>query len=576
MSELTPDRAMTAPETVCAGSSTLLSVRLLSGIARLAETCPWALFLAISLCCGWSRLHALTSRHLDHDELFTFYISQARTLGDLLHLSQTVDLHPPLSYLLVRASFSIFGVSSWSCRLPFLLAFFIAGALLFWEIRRLLSPVYACISLILFWSNPFAWQAEEARPYSLVACFAAMMLVSWLQAIDESKPTRRLALVALVTGGFGLLLSHVLGVVPYAVFSGAELVRFWKRRKYDWSLWTALCVPLFSVLTYLPLIHSRSGMLFAREYAATPRRIASFYWEAVRHVATPLVVIALISILWPLMQRSKPRVRPTQSPADIPLGFLLVGFSITPLVIASLFAHTGTAFFDRYGIVLVIPLALGPAFVLGRRTSRDRLAGTAVALVLATAFTFNGWGKAWLIEQLAGIAPASVAGKLDYIFAPPPLWHWNTPPIPNNLAQEVRTAPAVSHLEAVEPELPIVAHTGLTFLELDHQENPQVTQRLYFVSDEKAAAGIAHDTVFAHYERLKELFPIRGRIEPYCGFLSAHPHFLVIGAYNNPQGWLLRRLDLDGAQIRVVGICLSNTEQCQIYDVKVSSPHCQP
>jgi 4-amino-4-deoxy-L-arabinose transferase-like glycosyltransferase len=570
-----PDRVMTAPGTVRTGSSPLLSVRALSAIARLAETRPWVFFIALSLFCAWGRLHALTSRHLDHDELFTFYIAQARTLGDLLHLSRTVDLHPPLSYLLVRASFSIFGITSWSCRLPFLLAFFIAGGLLFWLTRHLLSAVYACSVVLLFWSNPFAYQAEEARPYSLVVCFTAMMLVSWRRAIDEEEPTRRLALVVLITSGFGLLLSHVLAVIPYGMFLAAELVRFWKQRKYDWSLWAAFFVPLSAVVFYLPLLHSHSGMLFAREYAATPRRIASFYWESVRHVATPLLAIAVISVLWPVLRRTKPAFVYARTPTDLPFGLLLFGFSATPLVIASLFAHTGTAFFDRYGIVLVIPLALGPAFILGRRTSCDWLAGTAVALLLATVFTLNSWGKAWLIEQVAGIAPPSVAARLDYIFAPPPLWHWSTPPIPDNLVEEFRNAPTVSHLDAVEPELPIVAHTGLTFLELDHQESTQVTQRLYFISDERAAAGIAHDTVFGHYERLKELFPIRGRIEPYCGFVAAHPHFLVVGAYNNPQGWLLRRLDQDGAEIRVSGICPANTEQCQIYDVKVRSPQCQ-
>src|ERR1019366_7641814 len=94
-------------------SSPFLSVRLLLAIAHFAETHGWLLCAAISLFCGWGRLNAMVTRHLDHDEIFTFYIAQAPTLRQLFKLSHIVDLQPPLSYLLVRASFAIFGVSSW-------------------------------------------------------------------------------------------------------------------------------------------------------------------------------------------------------------------------------------------------------------------------------------------------------------------------------------------------------------------------------------------------------------------------------------------------------------------------------
>ncbi len=119
----------------------------------------------------------------------------------------------------------------------------------------------------------------------------------------------------------------------------------------------------------------------------------------------------------------------------------------------------------------------------------------------------------------------------------------------------------------------MVANTGLTFVEVDRQESVQVAQRLYFLADEKAASAIAHDTVFAHYELVKQAFPvIRGTVEPYHAFIAAHPRFVVIGAYNNPQGWLLRKLDRDGAKLQVIGTCAGYSEDCQIYEVNVRPP----
>ena len=577
MSVRARSRTTLADSKLRSGSSPFFTVRLLLGVARFAESYGWLLFAAISLGCGWGYLNNLASRHLDHDELFTFYIAQAPNLRQLFKLTHTIDLHPPLSYLLVRASFAIFGVSSWSCRLPFLLAYFVAAALLFFLLSRLLSPIYALIATLFLWSTPLARLSNEARPYSMLLCFATLMFVSWYQAAEGDGLTgRRWSLVTVVAGGFGLLLSHVLGLLAYAAFFGAELLRLWIRRKPDWRLWVALSVPLISVLAYLPLIRNRSTMLFAEEFRVTPLRLASFYWESIRYLLTPLAVIALVALLWPLSRKQTLASLPA-NPRTIwaPLGFLLASLSFVPLATGILFARNGTAFFDRYGIVWLIPLATVPAIILSYRTQHDRLAGTAVALLSVTLFFFNASGKPWLVEQLSSLVPARAAARVLYVLALPPIIPTHNPPVPSYLRAELATALQVSNLDSVAPELPLVANTGLTFLELDRQERAPVAQRLYLLTDEEAAAAIAHDNVFAHYELVKEAFPIRGKVEPYCKFISAHPRFVVVGAYDNPQGWLLRKLEQDGAKLRVIGTCRGNTEDCQIYEISVRRGQCQ-
>src|ERR1700691_6133261 len=149
MTSIARSRPMRAASKVGSGSSSFFTVRLLYAIAAFAEIHSWLVFAAICLGCGWGRMANLNSRHLDHDEIFTFYIAQAPTLRELLRLTHRIDLHPPLSYLLVRTSFAIFGVSAWSCRLPFLLAFLGTSVLLFVFLRRLLSPVYGLMAILL-------------------------------------------------------------------------------------------------------------------------------------------------------------------------------------------------------------------------------------------------------------------------------------------------------------------------------------------------------------------------------------------------------------------------------------------
>jgi len=126
------------------------------------------------------------------------------------------------------------------------------------------------------------------------------MLASWYRATevrDTGATSRRWALLTMAVAGFGLLLSHVLGVLPYAAFFGAELVRLRIRRKPDWSLWIALLAPAISVLTYLPLFRSHAAILFTEQYRVTPMRSSIVTCDPLPFLVIPLLVAALISIL---------------------------------------------------------------------------------------------------------------------------------------------------------------------------------------------------------------------------------------------------------------------------------------
>jgi Dolichyl-phosphate-mannose-protein mannosyltransferase len=579
MSSFAPSETIRPISRVSPGSSPFLTVRLIRFAALFADNHGWLLFAAICLSCGWGAMNAMVVRHLNHDELFTFYIAQAPSLGELLKISHTVDLQPPLAYLLVRLSFAIFGVSSWACRLPFLVAYFVSSAIVFYFLRRLLSPTYGLIGTLLLWSNPLAYLAREARPYSILLCFTTLMLVSWYLAVAvEGWAGRSKALALVMASGFGLLLSHVFGLLVYAAFFVAEVLRFAIRRKADWTLWAMLLVPLCSVVTYLPLLHNHSTILFAKEYHVTPILLLSFYWESIRFLITPLAFIALLAALWPLWRTEVQVTMPVISRATyISFGFLLTVISLMPLAIGILLGRMGTAFFNRYGVVWLVPLAIVPALILGYCTGRNRIAGLAAVLMLTVMLVFNTAGKAWLVDQVSNLVPPGAAAKALYVVCPPPIIPVHYPPTPRYLEAELATAPFISHLDSVAPELPMVANTGLTFVEVDHQETAQVAQRLYMLTDEEAASTIAHDTVFAHYEEVKQAFPvIRGKVEPYQAFIAAHPRFVVLGAYNNPQGWLLRKLDRDGANLRVIGTCTGYSEDCQIYEVSVRPDNLEP
>src|SRR5258708_30231433 len=102
-------------------------------------------------------------------------------------------------------------------------------------------------------------------------------------------------------------------------------------------------------------------------------------------------------------------------------GVLLAALSLMPLAIGILFARTSTAFFDRYGVVWLIPFAVVPAIALAYATQCDRLAATATALFIAVLFFFNSSGKSLILDHVSQLAPARAASKWLSVLALPPM-----------------------------------------------------------------------------------------------------------------------------------------------------------
>ncbi|MGC2245805.1 MAG: hypothetical protein WA609_04315, partial [Terriglobales bacterium] len=346
----------------------------------------------------------------------------------------------------------------------------------------------------------------------------------------------------------------------------------------DWRLWCALTVPLISALTYLPLIRIQSGLLFSEYSQASPRRLAICYWEHFRYSITPLALVLLIAIAWELLSNQQNTPRPVSSRAAAASFISLLFFLfLVPLEIYFIFSHTGSPFYERYGVVALVPCALVPALFLAWRTNGNRWAGACVAFLLGALLIFNTSGKAWLVESLSNVAEAQIATKLLYLVAPPPVAPpaLKPPPVPFYLEDTANRAPTISHLGSVDPQLPFVAGSGPTFLELDHYQDAAFTRRLYLLTNPIAAATIVHNTVFDHYELLKAVFPIHGRVENYCTFVREHPQFIVLGGYNYPDTWLLKKLEMDGAKLSIAGKYNDGViEEHDIYKVLVKNDTC--
>lgn len=497
-------------------------------------------------------------RPLWHDELFTFYIARSTTLARMWQAIRSVDLNPPLSYLLTRASLHFFKPPTFACRLPSMLAFLAGSLLLFAFLQRKTTAIYASLGVLMLWNSSFFYYATEARPYGLMFAFTMVMLLGWQRA---TRDERRLPdLLFLAFGGFGLLLSHVFGVCALTAFWLAEAVRCYLRKKADWALWACLLLPLVSCATYVSMVHNESVILFPPQWQPSVERTASIYVNQIRMVFFPLLVMLLLAAVW----RSKPSTR--AFPLRLPEAVLLGGLLLVPIEISLLLARSHGALFERYAIVAVIPLAMLPVLSLGWSTRCNAVAGVLLAACLIPSLYVPL--RALVVEDLPAIlSPRETAQVVKWVF-PPPLIDRSVKYLDASYGKSVSSPPVrLSALDDLHSDLPIVAASALTFLEMDNRETGAVARRLYYLTDQEASAQIAHATLFESYGELKRVFPIRGTIERYQDFVRENPRFLVVGTYGYPEDWLLQKLQADGAAARLAWEIPPSYKDQDVYEI---------
>ncbi len=470
-------------------------------------------------------------RHLWFDELLTYHLANASNLGRLFHLVKQWDLNPPLLHLLAHASLRLAGGNPIAIRFPSVVEFYFASLFLFWYTARKLGWSYASLPVLILWVSPIFQYATEGRPYALLCFWFCCLLLLWDIAVTEKRTPWVVAGVALAT--FGLLNSHVIAPLSLLPFLIAELARYIRSKKPDYALWAALLLPLVTVALYVPFYKSfESVTYYPVAFQASLGKAVSFYWHTSSSVFLFVAVAALSGWLYLRIKLvSKGSSSVNLSPLRISEWALFSVLTIAPLLLDFIMMSKDAPFWGRYCITSALGIYFLFALLLARILRYAYQAGfvaTAVAAVLLLASRI--------------ILPA-----------------YNTVahPAPSNVAQ----------FEAIDPGLPIVVASGLTFVEMGQYENRQLLSRLFYLQDRDAAIRFAHATLFEDFGDFQRDLKFPGTIESYARFLRDHRHFLVFGTFDYPEDWLLRKLAFDGAIITRVGAFATPYKDKTLYDV---------
>jgi hypothetical protein len=474
------------------------------------------------------------TRRLWYDELLTYHIAIASSLGRLFDVFKKWDLNPPTTSLLSRISINLFGDNALAVRLPSILEFYAGSLFLFFYVRRKASTAYAAIPLLILWYSPFFRYATEARSYALVFMFFSSLLLCW--DIATTSKHRRAAVWGAGISTAGLVAAHVFSVLSIVPFLAAEMVRSIQRRKPDYALWSALLIPCIGVLSYEPLIASyRRIIYYPPEFQASLTKAFSFYWHNLLEIVLVLFLVLAAGVAVTKTNHGSGRVPAPPGESAWPTLVLFGVLLANPVILNLVLSRGHGAFWDRYCITTAVAAFLLFGLWLARKFSPLPARAGAIA------------GACLIAIQVVVLPLIS-----EFRYGSP--------------------AKNAAVLQKVKPDLPLVAASGLTFVEISQYENASIVSRLYYLTDRCAAIRYAHATLFERMGDLVKDFGLRGTVEPYTKFISQHQQFLVLGTFGYPEDWLLDKLVADGATVTPAGYLPIPYKDKSVYEVTYRTP----
>lgn len=228
------------------------------------------------------------------DEAVTVLLSLQKNIHDLIQFGKQCDYNPPVMTLALHYLFALTGPSAFLAKLP---------SLVLWAI--LVPSVYVLgticynrkVGLLAAGCATFSPQAIfyacMARPYSLAAFLACLLLIFFILSLKDANHRRRWLICTAVTS-LMFLYSHYTAPIYMAFLSLCAGI-MWLRKKLPLIPYiVTFAIPTVLYLPWLPIMleHSRAGCPW---YAGTP--LAMFPYVLVSNLSTflPLPVYCRIA-----------------------------------------------------------------------------------------------------------------------------------------------------------------------------------------------------------------------------------------------------------------------------------------
>jgi hypothetical protein len=456
------------------------------------------------LCCIAPAILCAYWKPLTHDELFSYEIARLGGIAEVWRaLAAGADFHPPLDFVIRHLFMSLFGQSETAFRLPSLAATWSTLWCLYSFVARRTSTMYGLMAALIPLSTPVWEFSYDGRPYALMVALSAGTLVAWQRRTEGSRS----ALIFMALCLAGVTWTHWYGVLVFAPIAAGELVRSWNRRRVDWAAWAALATATAALLPLIPLMRGARQIGAAYWTKVGLLQALSVYTTLMEQLCIPAAGVLAVFLATGSLTRSQGgRRRAGEYEIAAVVGFLML-----PLAAYILAKSLTGALITRYVLAAAIGIAIALAFTAWEGMGASAAPGVVIAATLCVSAFCGEAAFAWKQRQLRG--------ELNR----------------DNLPELVRDLPG-----------PIVMTDNDTLLPLRHYQPPEVSRRLVYVADEKAALELQGyhtiERLFPRLERWSKLVDVR----PYAEFVQEYKTFVLI---DNLRGYIATLLWREGATI---------------------------
>ncbi len=508
--------------------------RMIGAISRWMEAHPYQCMLALVLIYAPLDVIEAHSHLLTNDEIYTWHIAQEPTLRRMLWMAREIDLHPPLHYLLQRWALHL-DLPRWlGSRLPNMVAGLVTILALFRISARYYGNTIGMTAAAAFICSPAIRYAWENRPYMLLMCGLTLLIWAWDEATSADRTWR--SVLAVLFASTMMISDHLIGVACLAPFALGEVVRLWRRRTPDWVLWFALFAPsLLGLGLYYQIHHLRTNS-FPVQNMPSFMLAWNTYGELLNDFFFAISICVIALAFLPHAPGDQPRPKSAKSFRVEELAMLWT-LALLPLMTLIAGAILHIQFWRRYGFCAMLGIAVLVSWMIARRTR---------APLTLSVYIF-----------LALIASVIEKASTEYTV------------VGSQVAGMYQTGRISMRLQDLDPSLPIVDASPMTFMEMSDREPRDIVSRLYYLTDYNSAMRYSGYTLFDNEGKIRDLLGLHSNTAKLREFVVQHPKFYMVAAYPSTDDWLPRKLADSGVDLNYLGKFISSYDNDDVFLVTV-------
>jgi len=504
--------------------------------------------MVVLLCLLFVALAGLAaSDYLWYDELIVIRVAALSHWQDIWNFyASGLDTIGLLYALVLHALRKLPADEEIRSRLPAIVSFLGMLWCTFVFVRRRYAAVYAFAVVLLLTTFPLLAFAVFAKSYAVELAGLAFAMICWQKGLEESSGW---GAVGVWCGLAIAISSHTFAIFLVVPFAAAQWWADARRGRVTWEMWAALVLFPVALLPVLPGA-LKASKLYGSNFWSKPslalmkQTYIDYFMTNWRFLVILLIAGLIVSLV--LADRKSAEELPERTRGFSGPEWVLVGLLTALPVYVLPVSYLLHAYRGDYVLGYAIGLGILLVALFAEQSRRTGAAGL-VVLILFAAVTLKVDLKTMPGGVRALVHPRSVHAAL---------------------AEKYNSEPWVKLLAG--SDLPVLAGDHLLYTRLDYYAPPDLSRRLYFLTD------FAEVSKYPLSETSQRNFLLFGRLLGYQtmdvgGFVPEHREFLMVVKDTSAVSWLepfmLKQQEQGNATLQFLG---PDVELPSVFDVRFS------